>query len=207
MKKLVITSLITSIFTNVEVFAKDYGVHGHVFKIREEGFLIMIERKLQDLNLEEYQQKLQKIAKKRVNEPILVTGIKRTEKDRNFTYDPTYELAKDVFLPDGKLLYKAGTTVNPFDHMSLDKQLIFIDGRDKSQVEWFKQQRQKKLIKDEDKLVLVAGKPFELEQELNQDVYFDQAGTLISKFKITQVPAMVAQEDKILRIREVDIGH
>jgi conjugal transfer pilus assembly protein TraW len=111
-----------------------------------------------------------------------------------------------VLLPDGKLLYKAGTTVNPFDHMHLEKKLIFIDGRDEEQVEWFKGQRRIEQIKEEDKLILVAGRPFDLEKELDREVYFDQSGSLVQKFKIEQVPAIVEQEEKVLRIREIVVN-
>ena len=195
---LTVLTLITS-----KANAKDYGVQGYTFEIKEEGFLAMIYRKLKSLDMQQEQKKMQDIARKRVEEPKAVVVIKRTEKAQSFTFDPTYTLEEDALLPDGRLLYKAGTTVNPFDHMHLEKKLIFIDGRDIEQVEWFKEQREIEQIKEEDKLILVAGRPFDLEKELNRDVYFDQQGSLTQKFKIEQVPAIVEQEEKLLRIREI----
>ncbi|MDR0774377.1 MAG: hypothetical protein LBE72_03600 [Rickettsia sp.] len=83
--------------------------------------------------------------------------------------------------------------------------MIFIDSRDKEQVEWFKQQQSSSVIKAEDKLILVAGRPLDLQKELDREVYFDQAGVLTTKFKIKQVPAIIQQEGKVLRIKEVKI--
>jgi len=185
--------------------AKDFGRHGAVFAIKEEGFLAMIYRKLQDVNIEEEQQKMQKLAKEQIEEPVKVAGITKATKDRVFIYDPSYTLEEDTVLPDGRVLYPAGTKVNPLDHVSLQKKLIFIDGNDEQQVTWFKKQQIDSYIKEEDKLILTAGRPLDLEKELSREVYFDQSGVLTSKFGIRAVPAIVLQQWKVLAIKEIFI--
>jgi len=205
MKNLALVLTVLSLISS-KANAKDYGVQGYTFEIKEEGFLAMIYRKLKLVDIEKEQKKMQQLAKSKIEEPIALVGIKRTEKAQSFTFDPTYTLAEDALLPDGRLLYKAGRTVNPLDHMNLEKKLLFIDGKDAEQVEWFKEQRKKEQIKEEDKLILVAGRPFDLEKELNRDVYFDQQGSLTQKFKIEQVPAIVEQEGRVLRIREIVVN-
>ncbi|WP_375319164.1 conjugal transfer protein TraW [Candidatus Tisiphia endosymbiont of Oplodontha viridula] len=185
--------------------AKDFGIYGTIFEVKEEGFLAMIQRKLKLVDIKQEQRKMLEIAKNRIEEPVLVTNIKRTEKAQSFTYEPSYIVKEDIILPDGKLLYSSGTRVNPLDHMNLDKKLIFINGKDSLQIEWFKQQQSNGVIKEEDKLILIAGRPLDLQKELNREVYFDQAGILIIKFKIEQVPAIIQQEGKVLRIKEVKI--
>lgn len=89
--------------------------------------------------------------------------------------------------------------------MKLDKKLVFIDGTDIDQIKWFIKQVGEGNFKEEDKLILVNGRPLELGDELQRPVYFDQAGVLTSHFKIEQVPAIVEQEGKLLRIREICI--
>ena len=112
----------------------------------------------------------------------------------------------DIILPNGKLLYAKGTKVNPLDHITLDKKLIFIDGKDQEQTHWFKDKKAKGDFNEQDKLILVAGKPIDLGNNLGQEVYFDQAGVLTTKFKIEQVPATIEQEGRLLRIREIEIN-
>ncbi|WP_250311505.1 conjugal transfer protein TraW [Rickettsia endosymbiont of Oedothorax gibbosus] len=185
--------------------AKDFGIYGTIFEVKEEGFLTMIQRKLRLVDIEQEQRKMLEIAKNRIEEPVFVTNIKRTEKPQNFTYEPSYIVKEDIILPNDKLLYALGTRLNPLDHMSLDKKLIFINGKDSLQIEWFRQQQSNGVIKGEDKLILIAGRPLDLQKELNREVYFDQAGILTTKFKIEQVPAIIEQEGKLLRIREVEI--
>jgi len=46
-----------------------------------------------------------------------------------------------------------------------------------------------------------------LEEELKMDVYFDQSGALTSKFGIKASPAVVVQEEKKLKIKEVYLNH
>lgn len=188
------------------IYAKDYGVHGRSFEISEEGFLAMVQRKLGQLDIKKHQQRMQDIAKQRIAEPVPVLGITRAQKARSFTFDPTCTLMEDARLPDGRVLYKAGTKVNPFDYMELDKKLVLIDGRDKEQVRWFKDEQAKGKIKLEDKLILVAGRPFDLEKELERAVYFDQSAVITDKLMIRQVPAIVQQQDKLLKIQEIVIN-
>lgn len=127
--------------------AKDFGIYGTIFEVKEEGFLAMIKRKLKLVDIEQEKSKMLEIAKTRIEQPVAVTNIKRTQKAQYFTYDPSYIIKEDIILPNGKLLYKLGTKINPLDHINLDKKLIFIDSRDKEQVEWFKQQRSSSVIK------------------------------------------------------------
>jgi conjugal transfer pilus assembly protein TraW len=58
----------------------------------------------------------------------------------------------------------------------------------------------------EAKVVLVGGKPLELEKELETPIYFDQFGELTSKFKIAFVPAIVEQDGKYLKVTETYVG-
>lgn len=202
--KLILTMILVILLPQITI-AKDFGIYGTIFEVKEEGFLAMIERKLKLVDIEQEKSKMLEIAKTRIEQPVAVSNIKRTQKAQDFTYDPSYIIKEDIILPDGKLLYKLGTKVNPLDHINLDKKLIFIDSRDKEQVEWFKQQQSSSTIKAEDKLILVAGRPLDLQKELDREVYFDQAGVLTTKFKIKQVPAIIQQEGKVLRIKEVKI--
>ncbi len=204
-KQKLLLILILIIFYEV-VHAKDFGKVGTSFEIKEEGFLTMIYRKLKAVDVEKEQKKMQELARKKIEEPDPVEGIVKAQKNRNFMYDPTYILPDNVYLPDGNLLYFAGTKINPLDYVSLEKKLIFIDGRDREQVKWFKRQIDQEYINEKDKLILIGGRPFDLEKELERLIYFDQHGFLTSKFEIKAVPALVMQKGKFLKIEEFMLG-
>ncbi len=202
--------------TNCAV-AKDFGTHGSSFTIKEEGFVAMLKRRLGNLDIAEHQKKMQDLARKRVFEPKPVVGITRASKTVTHSFDPSYILDKDVVLPCGKIMYQAGTVINPLDHMSWDGSLVFIDSNDAEQVQWLKAEFvnstdvPKNDIDDIQtknqihKIVLVAGRPLELEQELDQNIYFDQFGELTTKFNIKHVPAIVEQDGSWLKITEINI--
>ena len=200
-----ITIIVLIILLPQVTIARDFGVHGSTFEVKEEGFLSLIQRRLKLVDIEREQRKMLNIAKTRVEEPARVANIKRTQTAQSFTYDPSYVLGENIFLPNGTLLYPAGTRVNPLKHLKLDKKLIFIDGKDPLQIEWFKEQERSLNVGKQDKLILIAGRPLDLQKELDREIYFDQAGVITTKFNIEQVPAIVEQEGTVLRIREVRI--
>src|SRR5690348_5538604 len=110
------------------------------FIIKEENFLKMIQRKLAEVNLKKEQERMKQIAENRIKNPIPVYGIMPALKNREYRYDPTYILDRDAVLPCGKVLYKAGTKVNPLEMMELNRRLFFIDGRREEQISWLKKQ-------------------------------------------------------------------
>jgi len=212
------------------VFAKDFGKCGATFEIKEEGFVAMMQRKLKEVNLAEHEQKMKDLARKRVEEPTPVLGITRAKSTVSHSFDPSYVLDEDVFLPCGKLLYAAGTRVNPLDHMEWGGRMIFIDGRDLAQIAWIKNnylktegfdKNEPKLpqglddqnksntantaISSDTKIILTGGRPLELERELANPIYFDQFGELTGRFNIAHVPAIVEQDGKYLKVTELNI--
>lgn len=196
------------------ILGKDFGKQGVTYEIVEEGFISMIKRRLAKIDVTELNRKMILTATRKVNEPVAVRGLNRTVKAREFYYDPTYILLKDINLPCGKLLHKAGVAVNPLDHMDFDRRLIFIDGRDKEQTQWLQkllvQQHNKQINSKEEsaiqtRVILTGGKILELQEKLQETLYFDQAGELTDKFGIQQVPAIVEQEGNKLRIQEIGI--
>ena len=208
--------IIPMLFMNNDhmAFAKDFGKQGTTFEVKEEGFVAMMQRRLKDVNLVEHEQKMKDLVKSRVEEPVPASGITRATKTVSHSYDPTYVLDEDVVLPCGKLLYPQGTRVNPLDHMSWDGTLVFIDGRDKEQVGWVVENyitlpsssdSSNESSSDGNKIVLVAGRPLDLEKETSSNIYFDQAGVLIKKFGITHVPAIVEQDGRYLKVTEINI--
>lgn len=203
------------------VIAKDFGLCATSFIIKEEGFVAMIQRRLAQLNIAEQQQEMLNIAKARVSVPSPVAGISRTTLEREFYYDPTYTLLEDIILPNGTILYPAGYQINPLEHMELNRRIIFIDGKDTEQIAWLQQQisiyeakqeqdgkeKQEILATEiiQNRIVLVRGRPLAVQEKIGEHIYFDQAGELTSKFGIKQVPAIVQQVGKMLKIQEVNI--
>ena len=194
--------------------ATDFGTHGASFKITEEPFIQMMKNRMEKVDIESEKDKIQKRAKYKVENPNPVKNIKPATKDRVFYFDPSYTLDKDAALPCGKILHKAGATVNPLEHMDLNRRMFFVDGRNQEQVDWLKEQLKtpSPKVKNqiiEDRVILVGGSVFKLKEELGDThadkVYFDQSGELTTKFGIKASPAILVQEGLALKIEEIVI--
>jgi len=200
--------LYISTFSNT-VFAKDFGNRGANYPVAEESILLSLQRKFAELDLKKEEERMRSIAEERVRNPAPVSGIIPAKETREFWHDPTYILTEDAVLPCGRVLYKAGTRVNPLDYMDLDRRLFFIDGREEKQLEWLKDQlllgSSSGAKKIEDRIILVGGSPPEVQDKLGFEVYFDQGGELTTRFGIRGSPAVAEQAGKNLKIVEVAV--
>lgn len=195
------------------VLAVDLGKHGQSFTIEEEAFTEMLKRKLAEIDINKEQQKMQAIAKDSVENPQAVQGVEPATTSRVFYFDPSYTLEEDAILPCGTVLHKAGTKVNPLEHMELNRRMFFIDSRELLQVAWLKDQLNTPLPDQkepvEDRVILVGGSVFKLKEELGEahadKVYFDQHGELSNKFGIKASPAVVEQENLMIKITEIEV--
>ncbi|XVN40723.1 MAG: type-F conjugative transfer system protein TraW [Rickettsia endosymbiont of Argas persicus] len=187
---------------NAKVKIKDYGVRGHVFPIIEESLLEIIMAKLQIAKqngiLEKMQEEFKNKVQQKISRPTAILALAETNINRNWHYDPSFIQKTDIKDQAGKIIVKAGTSVNPLEKISWGEPLIFIDGDDEQQIKWAKLQI--------GRLVLTKGNPIELRQELNKQVFFDQGGMLTTRFKIKAVPAIACQEGKLLKISEIKIN-
>lgn len=227
-----IVAIIIFIFPTY-VFAKDLGNYGQVFIIKEQGFLEMINEKMNKLDMEKLNKEMQEKAKEKIMHPKAIFGIVPATKTKIFYYDPSFVLAEDIVLPCGTIVHRAGTSVNPLKYMTLERELVFVDAREKRQIAWLKGKLKNQYVtqgevndnrdggsalvyvnnnQQQVRIILVGGSVFALEEELQEfseeikdQVYFDQDGALVHKFGITHSPAVVVQEGEKLKILEIYI--
>jgi len=138
-----------------------------------------------------------------IESPRPVEGLVRTARARSYLVDPTYTATTDVVTPDGKHVVRAGATINPLDYVSMPVLLLFFDARDARQVA-----KARNLVdhyQDRVRPIATGGSWLELSRSWKRQVYFDQEGRLIARFGIRQVPALVSQQGRALRIDELEV--
>lgn len=187
--------------------ATDLGVLGPTYEITEPHLLRMIEERLREKERSGELARIEQEARARgtdtVNHPAPVAGVRTTAAPRTFYFDPTYTLDRNVLGAQGELLFAAGTKANPLDIVSLSRHLLFFDARDSRQV-----RRARELMARYEgrvKPILTGGSYLDLMKSWRIPVYYDQQGTLTRRLGITQVPALVSQEGKRLRIDEMEM--
>lgn len=187
--------------------ALDAGVIGPTYDIAEPHLLKFIEQRLRQKEASGELHRLQEEARKRgidtVRHPEPVAGLSTTQAKRSFYYDPTYILDRNVQDGQGRLIFTAGTRANPLDIVSLPRRLLFFDARDARQVA----QARRLIVQYEGRVkpILTGGSYLDLMQAWQLPVYYDQLGLLTRRLGIRQVPALVSQEGKRLRIDELEV--
>lgn len=185
--------------------AADLGVLGPTYGIAEPHLLDFIQRRLRDQERSGELQRLLREAQARgidaVKHPSPVPGLRATETPRSFHVDPSFTLDRHIVDAQGRLLFPAGARTNPLDVVSMSRQLLFFDARDSRQVA----RARELMTRDEGKLkpILTGGSYLELMKAWQRPVYFDQQGTLIRRFGIRQLPALVSQDGRRLRVDEL----
>jgi conjugal transfer pilus assembly protein TraW len=175
--------------------AKNLGVFGETFEISEKDLLEHIFSRLKVLQeggkLEEEQKKITERIEEMILHPQPISGITHTQERREYQFDPTITVTRDLSDHRGQVFAKKGEEFNPLDRINFSKPLLFIDGEDEKQVQWAISK-----IKGNpfSKLILVKGAPLDLEKRLNREIYFDQHGVLTAKLGIKHVPAIVFQK-------------
>lgn len=193
--------------------ANAVDVIGPVYPIKEPSLLDSILSKLKQMEqtgqIQQIQQQWQNMARDRVLNPQ-GTSLPKVNANSQRFYDPSITVNRDIYLPDGQLLHKAGTVVNPLTIKSFSKRMIFIDATVQSQVNWAKNQYEQSGWRD--KVILVKGSYVDVMKAWKHPVYFDQLGgtlgqreTLVQRFGIQAVPSMVYQSGDKLIIEEVKL--
>jgi conjugal transfer pilus assembly protein TraW len=185
--------------------ADDLGVVGPTYDIAEPDLIELIQSSLHRMEksgeLAEKQSEYRDRVIGAIENPKPVSGLKATATRRTFYIDPTLVLDRDIRSADGAILFGRGLKVNPLDHVSLRERLIFFDGRNRRQVSFAKQVLRN--LNGTAKPIMVAGEPLNLMREWKRRIFYDQGGALVRRFGIRQVPAVVTQDGKRLRVDEV----
>ena len=189
----------------ITALAQDLGVIGPVYPIAEPSLLEVILEKLREAEasgaLSRLQREAQSNAKRMVEHPAAVATVTKTTQPRTFYYDPTIVVPYPISDVEGKVIATPGTQVNPLDTVSLSKHLLFFDARDAEQLTRAREFLER--YHGKVKLILTGGSHLDLARKWKQPIYYDQQGSLTDKLRIRQVPALVSQEGRRLRIDEI----
>lgn len=207
-KQAILTTILLFLFFNVFIFshaqsfAKDFGVNGTIYPIKEPDLALVFKNKLSQL---EKSGKLAKIQKQWQDKTIAgtkrpkpVEGLHKATQTREFIYDPSVTVKQDIRDHQGNLIAAKGKRINPFNFRNLPQHLLFIDADDKNQLAWAK----KKAKAHSSMIILTNGGIVDLMKSEKIRLYFDQGGFLVKTFGIQAVPAIVYQEGKVMKIRE-----
>lgn len=194
------------LIASFDAIAKDLGLIGPSYPIIERDLIEVIhgriQKKIEAGELDALHEGLIEDSKNYAARPP-GTALPRAEVYRAVEINPVYTLEQDIIDADGKVLFKAGTQVNPLTLKPLTKMLCFIDGDDLQQVTWLVTHC---AADSRNKLILVNGDFLAITQQLDRRLYFDQQGFLVDRFTIQSLPAVIRQSGEVLYLEEFPIN-
>ncbi|MCF6808558.1 type-F conjugative transfer system protein TraW [Thiotrichales bacterium 19S9-12] len=178
---------------NQMLYAKILEQGGQTFEVQEEDFRDFIYDRLNHMKetgeLAHYEEEAKRRVAHNVNHPPILPLSTQSDTE-TFTVNPSIQLNKNITDHTGRVLVKAGTTVNPFRTVHLKEVLFFFNGDDKDQVRWVKNNYQKYHWV---KFILTGGEIKKLSKIFGR-IYYDQKGLITQKLHITHVPAIAEQD-------------
>ncbi|MGK3194571.1 type-F conjugative transfer system protein TraW [Enterobacter soli] len=187
--------------------AKDLGTWGNVFEPAEQDMLTFIQNRLKGMEQTGELDRLREEATARVKEhavrPAPVEGLSKAVTYRSFAWDPTFTVKETITDMKGNVVARKGDTVNPLDKVPFSQVLYFIDGDDREQVNWTRQQI---AGKTDVKVILVKGNIRESSDALNERIYFDQSGVLTRKFGFEHIPARISRDGRVMKVEEIPVS-
>lgn len=196
--------------------AGNLGVQGTVYEIAEPDMLTGIQEKLTHMEesgeLKRQQEDIQKRSIQHMLRPQPVSGVRALypgESPMTRTFNPSILINQDIINSRGEVIARKGQSVNPFNHIGFDENLLFIDADQADQIQWVK-----KTIEEGEKdgrpykVILVNGDIQEASKLLHKRVFFDQRGFLCKHFGVKHVPTMIYRpgDEKRLIIEEIRLG-
>lgn len=182
--------------------AKDFGIQGQTFPIEEQNLKNVLQAKAKHLSQEGVEKRAKHFVEKIQEKGGLfkkVSWIKEATSYSSFFYDPSTSLEEDILDAEGRVLFEKGSKINPLDHVTLDRGLLFFDGSSSKHIQWAESQE------GEFKWILTNGNPLKLQEEKDRSVFFDQGGFYSRKFQIKKIPCRITQAGKSLLIEEIPI--
>lgn len=180
---------------SLQASASDLGTYGDTWAIREHNLITVLQNNLAShfagQSQADIEAKMQKKAEEEAMRPTPVEGLVTGPDTHTRLFDPSFTVNKDIADQNGLVFAHKGQKVNPFDIIPVfDDTLYFIDADDPRQIAWMKQ---KTTDTSQEHIILVNGNIKDGAAALGTRIYFDQGGTLVRKFGITQIPAEVHQ--------------
>lgn len=204
-KQLQLTALVVLAFS-AGVGAKDLGTWGNVFEPAEQDMLVFIQDRLKGMEqsgeLDRLREEATERVKKNAVRPAPVEGLTAATTYRTFPFDPTFTVNETITDMRGNIIARKGDQVNPLDKVAFSQVLYFIDGDNKEQVDWVRQQM---VGKTNYKVILVNGNIKETSDALDERIYFDQSAILTRKFGFQHIPVRISRDGRVLKVEEIPV--
>lgn len=164
----------------IAIAIEDFGVYGNTYDILEPDMMEEIANKQPIMTREQMIKRLKKSLTVNYNLPI-------AKERKRYTLDFSYRVKHDVVI-DGNVIARAGEVINPLDRMRLGEKYLFMREDQFDQLSY--------LLEDKSLRPVITSGNMERVLKSHPGIKIYMANqTLIDRFRISEIPAIVYQPE------------
>jgi conjugal transfer pilus assembly protein TraW len=198
--KTVITyvTIILAISLQIEALAKDLGTYGATYPIVEGDAISQMKKAIAGYDWGKFKRK----QREEINnyKPKDLVDLPTVRKDKVFKVDMTGSIKEDIVGKDGEVIYPKGYRYNPMEYVFMRRIIVFINGKDEKQIEWYKKSPYPTDMRT--MLLITDGSYLNVRKKLKVLTVYYANKEIIERMGIKAVPSVAVQKGTELEVRE-----
>ena len=181
-----------------EALAKDLGKYGATYPIIEEDAISQMKKAIARYDWEKF--KIKQKEKIKNFKPKDLVDLPVAKEDKVFKVDMTGAIKEDIIGRDGEVIYPKGYKYNPMEYVFMRRIIVFINGKDEKQIEWYKKSPYPADMRT--MLLITDGSYLDVRKKLNTMTVYYANKEIIERMGIKAVPSVAVQKGTELEVQE-----
>jgi conjugal transfer pilus assembly protein TraW len=191
-------TIILTISMHGETLAKDLGKYGATYPIIEEDAISQLKKAIAKYDWEKF--KIKQKEKIKNFKPKDLVDLPVAKEDKVFKVDMTGAIKEDIIGRDGEVIYPKGYKYNPMEYVFMRRIIVFINGKDEKQIEWYKKSPYPADMRT--MLLITDGSYLDVRKKLNTMTVYYANKEIIERMGIKAVPSVAVQKGTELEVQE-----
>ena len=191
-------TIILAIGMHGETLAKDLGKYGATYPITEEDAISQLKKAIAKYDWEKF--KIKQKEKIKNFKPKDLVDLPVAKEDKVFKVDMTGAIKEDIIGRDGEVIYPKGYRYNPMEYVFMRRIIVFINGKDEKQIEWYKKSPYPADMRT--MLLITDGSYLDVRKKLNTLTVYYANKEIIERMGIKAVPSVAVQKGTELEVQE-----
>ena len=191
-------TIILAIGMHGETLAKDLGKYGATYPVIEEDAISQLKKAIAKYDWEKF--KIKQKEKIKNYKPKDLVDLPVAKEDKVFKVDMTGAIKEDIIGRDGEVIYPKGYRYNPMEYVFMRRIIVFINGKDEKQIEWYKKSPYPADMRT--MLLITDGSYLDVRKKLNTLTVYYANKEIIERMGIKAVPSVAVQKGTELEVQE-----
>jgi len=197
-KKIIFLTLILVMGASVRAFAGDLGKYGQTYKIIEEDAIAQMKKAIAGYDWEKFKRRQREKIKN--YRPKDLVDLPAAQEDKVFKVDMTGSIKEDIVGRDGVVIYPKGYKYNPMEYVFMRRILVFINGKDEKQIQWYKLSPYPADMRT--MLLITDGSYLSVRKKLGTPSVYYANREIIDRMGIKALPSVAVQKGTELEVRQ-----